>query len=292
MAKSARKSTEQTAYGPMVVAAIEGYEPPGRRLVDDPLAVRLLPAASARIVRACRFPALRGLLRRISEARTPGVWAGILCRKRYFDDAVRDALDAGLTRVLFLGAGLDTRALRLVLPAGGTAVEIDTPDNVALKREKLVDAFGAVPAELRLAGQDFETADLAAELRASGIGGGAPVMVVWEGVTQYLEPEAVRATLGALAELAPGSRLAFTYVRADLISGAAMHGADKLYRRFVAGSGIWKSGLTPEMASALLDETGWDVVEDVGAEDHMTRYRLDPAYPPMKIERIVQAVKR
>ena len=34
----ARNPAAQTAFGPMVQAAIEQYEPPGRRLVDDDLA--------------------------------------------------------------------------------------------------------------------------------------------------------------------------------------------------------------------------------------------------------------
>ena len=35
----------QTAFGPMVQAAIEQYEPPERRLVSDDLALSILPAA-------------------------------------------------------------------------------------------------------------------------------------------------------------------------------------------------------------------------------------------------------
>ena len=40
----ARNPAAQTAFGPMVLAAIEHYEPPERRLVDDDLALSILPA--------------------------------------------------------------------------------------------------------------------------------------------------------------------------------------------------------------------------------------------------------
>jgi O-methyltransferase involved in polyketide biosynthesis len=48
---------------------------------------------------------------------------------------------------------------------------------------------------------------------------------VWEGVTQYLTENAVRATMAALEPAAPGSALAFTYVHRDFIDGVNLYGA-------------------------------------------------------------------
>lgn len=44
----ARNTAAQTAFGPIVQAAIEQYEPPEHRLVYDDLAVSLLPAGQHR----------------------------------------------------------------------------------------------------------------------------------------------------------------------------------------------------------------------------------------------------
>ncbi len=52
----ARNPAAQTAFGPMVQAAIEQYEPPERRLVDDDLALSILPAGQRAMVRAMRWP--------------------------------------------------------------------------------------------------------------------------------------------------------------------------------------------------------------------------------------------
>ena len=57
----ARNPAAQTAFGPMVEAAIEQYEPPQRRLVDDDLAAAILPAGQRAVVRAMRWPLLRRL---------------------------------------------------------------------------------------------------------------------------------------------------------------------------------------------------------------------------------------
>ena len=49
----ARNPAAQTAFGPMVQVAVEQYEPPQRRLVDDDLAPRSCLPASARSFARC-----------------------------------------------------------------------------------------------------------------------------------------------------------------------------------------------------------------------------------------------
>ena len=41
-----RPAAAQTAFGPMVIAAVEQFEPAEQRIVTDPLAVRFLPPGS------------------------------------------------------------------------------------------------------------------------------------------------------------------------------------------------------------------------------------------------------
>ena len=83
---------------------------------------------------------------------------------------------------------------------------------------------------------DFERDDLIATLTEHGYRADARTFFIWEGVTQYLTEDAVRATLGALQGAPPGSRLVFTYVRRDFIDGANMYGAAMLYKRSGNGS--------------------------------------------------------
>ncbi len=77
----ARNPAAQTAFGPMVEAAIEQYEPPERRLVDDDLAAAILPAGQRAVVRAMRWPLLRRLTISAGEKAMRGSWAIICCRK-------------------------------------------------------------------------------------------------------------------------------------------------------------------------------------------------------------------
>ena len=94
----------------MVLAAMEQSEPPGRRLVDDDLAARFLPAPTRWLVAATRPTLLRRLLVAATERSGPGLWTNFACRKRYIADKVTEALDS-IDAVVVLGAGFDTLAL-------------------------------------------------------------------------------------------------------------------------------------------------------------------------------------
>ncbi|MFG1708050.1 class I SAM-dependent methyltransferase [Nonomuraea sp. M3C6] len=284
-----RRPAAQTALGPMVIAAVEQFLPHGQRLVDDDLAVRFLPPSARLMVRACRWRPLRQLMISASETRAAGIWGSILCRKRYADDRVSEALAAGIGQVVVLGAGLDTRACRLVAPAGGRAYELDLPENITDKQQRLKEVFDGVPEGMTLIPVDFEHDDLAQALATRGFEADRPAMFVWEAVTQYLTEDAVRRTLTFLAKAAPGSRLIFTYVRQDFLDGTNFYGAPSAHRDFVVKDRIWHFGLAPEAVGGLLAEYGWAERGQVGPDEYRTRYLQGRDISPSEIERFVYA---
>jgi methyltransferase (TIGR00027 family) len=288
-----RSASAQTAFGPMVIAATERYTPPPRRLIDDELAVRLLPPSTRLIVRACRWRLVLDLLVRMTDRYAPGVWGSMLCRKRYADDVVADALASGIGQVVILGAGLDTRAYRLVAPAGALAFELDQPANTDYKLRRLRAIYGGTPERVRLIPVDFEADDLASALTAAGFDISRPALFVWEAVTQYLTEPSVRATFTFLAKAVAGSRLIFTYVRADFLDGTNLYGAGQLRERMTGKYDVWKFGIAPQEVAALLREYGWVEREQVGRAEYAARY-LEPAgreMPVSEIERFVRGEK-
>lgn len=267
----ARNPAAQTAFGPMVLAGIEHNEPVGRRLVDDDLAAALLPASGRALIGATRWSPLRRLLIRASERSGPGMWASLACRKRYIDNQLTAAL-ADVDAVVVLGAGLDTRGCRLARRRDVPVYEVDLPVNVIRKAKAVQRALGGVPATVRLVPMDFERDGLMATLGEHGYRADARTFFIWEGVTQYLTPDAVRATMLALRTAAPGSRLVFTYVQRDFIDGVNLHGARSLYARFRRRRQVWHFGLTPADVDAWLAQYGWQLVENAGPDYFVPHY--------------------
>jgi methyltransferase (TIGR00027 family) len=266
-----RNPAAQTAFGPMVLTAMEQTEPPERRLVDDDLAARFLPAPTRWLVTATPPKLMRRLMMAAMERDGPGLWANMTCRKRYIADKVTAALD-DVDAVVVLGAGLDTLAYRLARKTRIPIFEVDQPVNIELKAKAVRRALGELPSSVRLVPLDFERDDVLTTLTGSGYRADYRTFFVWEGVTQYLTADAVHATLEALRPAAPGSRLVFSYVRRDFIEGVNFYGAKQLYRRFRQRQQLWRFGLQPDEVAAFLDGHGWRLVEQLGPEEIVRRY--------------------
>ena len=143
----------------------------------------------------------------------PGQFEAFAHRKAFCEGQVREGIDAGATQVLVLGAGYDTLGWRIApeFPAV-RFFEIDHPATGEVK-EKGVNRLGArdnlhlIRADL--GGRRLEEVLAAVESSDSGV----PSVVIAEGLTMYLTPDAVQnlfVQCGAVT--GPGSRIAFTYV--------------------------------------------------------------------------------
>jgi O-methyltransferase involved in polyketide biosynthesis len=74
------KEAANTGIMPTVLVAIEKCFPKSRRVIDDPLAVRMLPLGAD-----VRSPSATALGERFGprEKNDPGIWSSLLFRKRY-----------------------------------------------------------------------------------------------------------------------------------------------------------------------------------------------------------------
>ncbi|MBS9531969.1 SAM-dependent methyltransferase [Mycobacterium sp. M1] len=270
----ARNRAAATAYGPMVLAAIEQHEPPGRRLVDDDLAAQFLPAPLRALVAALRPAPLRRWFTAAVERSGPGLWANLTCRKRFIADRLDEAGD-DVDAVVVLGAGLDTLAYRLTRRARIPVFEVDQPVNIARKAAIVRRVLGALPLAVRLVALDFERDDLLTILAEHGYRPGWRTFFVWEGVTQYLTEAAVRTTLEGLRPVPPGSRLVFTYVRSEFLDGTNRYGSARLYRTAVTKR-LWHFGLRTGQVADFLAEYGWRLVDQAGPDEFLRRY-VEPA---------------
>jgi len=267
----ARNPAVQTAFGPMVLTAIEQNETLGRSLVDDDLAELFLPAPLRWLVNATRLTAARRLMIRASEFAGPGLWANIACRKRFIGDKLSEALD-DIDAVVILGAGLDNRPYRLTRQRRIPVFEVDLPVNIARKAKTVRRVLGELPLSVRLVAVDFEDDDLLTAMAEHGYRTEYRVFFICEGVTQYLTEAGVRRILEGLRAAAPGSRLVFTYVRRDFIDGTNRYGTRALYRNVRQRRQVWRFGLEPDEVAAFIAEYGWRLVEQAGPDELVQRY--------------------
>ena len=197
----------------------------------------------------------------------------IALRTTAIDTAVRNAVAAGATQLVILGAGYDGRAWRLNDLAGVKVFEVDHPATQGEKRArvaKLPPAIGTVS----FVSIDFERESLGSLLERAGHDRSSPTCWIWEGVVMYLTREAMRSTLAGIAKRsASGSTLIVNY-----------HSA---HRRFLA-SLIFRLIGEPQISAWTRDEmaadlraAGFTVSEDTGMADWNVRFAQGQA----KVER-------
>jgi O-methyltransferase involved in polyketide biosynthesis len=97
--------------------------------------------------------------------------------------------------------------------------------------------------------------------------------VIWEGVTNYLTSVAVDATFRALRSLAERSRIAFTYVEKRVLRSSADYIGTETLNDLLRDVGEeWTFGFDPPELNAYLTERGFQLIEDLGADDYRARY--------------------
>jgi methyltransferase (TIGR00027 family) len=211
----------RTARQNALFRALEAGRPSADRVADDPLAVRFLTPEFRALAVAGRVPPARRLIESVIDRRWPCVRGGVVARTRLIDDRVAAALP-GVEQVLILGAGFDSRAYRLAQLRDVAVFEVDHPATQAAKRRILLHGSGRLPAKIRFVPVEFGADDPAAELAGRGFVSGVPTLVLWEGVTNYLDSASVEATFRFLASaIAPGSPVLFTYVDRAMLDGSA-----------------------------------------------------------------------
>jgi methyltransferase (TIGR00027 family) len=221
---------------------------------------------------------------RFIDRRWPGPRAAVCVRTRYIDDRVAEALGAGLDQLVILGAGFDARAHRLPGLAGVRVLEVDHPSTQAMKRA----VVGAPPPHVRYAAADLAREPLAEVLAAAGVAAGGRTLVLWEGVTNYLDAASVDATLRTIARLA--TSVVFTYVERALIDASAAFEGGSESLAYVRGLGEpFTFGLDPAEVPAYLDARGIGLVEDVDLETVAARYYPGARPPVSAFYRVVTA---
>jgi methyltransferase (TIGR00027 family) len=141
-------------------------------------------------------------------------------RQTFFDQVVERYLAAGIPQFVILGAGFDTRALRLPRYERARSFEVDTPQMQAVKRELLKKA-GIEAGRVTFAAADFMKDDWLVKLIEAGFDITQPALFIWEGVIMYLDRAAVESSLRKISGTAQGSLLAFDYFTSEVLESQA-----------------------------------------------------------------------
>jgi methyltransferase (TIGR00027 family) len=238
------------------VTGVEDRQSPANPIVDTAFyccGVRMLDAQHAHPVcndqLAQRFMDERGL-RIFAPFRSetmPNI--GNITRRRIIDGLVRDQIARNANvNVLVIGAGFDTRAYRI---SGGNWIEIDEPQLISFKNEKL--PLDECPNPLRRIAIDFSKESLAARLSDVA----SPIMVIIEGVFMYLDEGQITSTLRQIQHWFPEHELI-----CDLMNRAFFRKfAWRVHAKFAPMGARFTD--RPEKPEILIEDLGYSEAERI-----------------------------
>lgn len=258
----------KTATGTATYRAIAAKERSEEKIGQDFLAEIFLPKD-------------RELLFQLSEGRdwmkkiTPGVYEYIISRTAYFDHVFKKAIEENYPQIVFLGAGYDTRSFRFKEFIMDTKIfELDIHTTQQHKKECLEKANIFAPDQMVFVPIDFEEDNLKDILVSAGYGTNQKTLFIWEGVTYYLQPETVDATLDFVKSNAtPGSRIAFDYlcISANMLS-ADGDKEETVREQSPNSDEPFLFGIEDGKIDVFLSERGFDIKEHDMPEDLERKY--------------------
>ncbi len=259
-----RTRASQTARGTAALRAIESEKPATERMCYDPYARQFITPWFYLQVK---------LFARYGEQRTHGALTFVVGRCRYIDDYLQERLNTRTAQVVILGAGLDSRAYRgELLSRAIKTFEVDHPATQASKIERVKRIFGKIPEHVVYVSIDFNSETLD-KLLVDGFDQSLKTLFIWEGVTLYLDKEAVDGTLEWIRiHASPRSAIIFDYQ--DTSTLTQRHRAYAVLNRLTGEKRVF--GIEQGQIETFLIQRGFTQVVDVNAEQLEHLYCTGP----------------
>ncbi|MVM34600.1 SAM-dependent methyltransferase [Spirosoma sp. HMF4905] len=258
-----------TAHAGAFIRALESTVPAQKRIADDQYAIQFVKPYLQTILRMCRrMPTLQRGLTWVLDRYFPTVVADFICRTAWIDAHIEQAVARGIDTLVIIGAGYDTRPLRLTCLTNCTVYEVDHPDTQVRKQALLGSSLRPshqfIPVDLA---DQKELADCLPQFDK-------PVFFLLEGLLGYLTLTDVEKLFAQLAKMAPmGSEILFSYIQQSFIQQSTQTGYPKRMRKYLDDRGeSFRSGLASETLPTFLASCHFQLLANINPLDYATEY--------------------
>lgn len=198
----------------------------------------------------------------------------IVMRSRYIEDLVMEQFSHGVRQYVILGAGLDTFVQRRSEFASKLKIfEIDRFEPQEWKKQRLIELGFGIPDNLIFVPDDFDKESWWDKLLSYGFEPSQTSVIVSTGVSPYISKSATKDTLQNFANVAPGSKLAMSFLLPiDLIEEEDQMLMEISAKGAKASGTPFVSFYKPSEIIDLAKDVGFQKVEHVSVRDMRKRY--------------------
>ncbi len=231
------------------------------------------PGGLGKLTAALDNPLLRSLAQVVERLSVPGISVHNAVRKCWIEEQVRDAIGAGITQVVVLGAGFDTLAYRLHRQFSEILwLEIDHPATLEVKQRAFAD-HEQLGENYQLLANDFTKQSLADVLEKTKVFNyRSNTVFIMEGLLMYLPENEVRRLFKAVHRHSGfGSRIVGTALEDKSRNDPS--GLNTLKLQLIGEPYLWR--IAPEKFAGYLRDVGFRLVDSQQDREVIQRYLPD-----------------
>jgi methyltransferase (TIGR00027 family) len=234
------KKSSRTAQIMCFIRAASFYEEEPCLKTNDYIAPQLLPKKIRPIAK------IRMLRKAFMRFTPPGAYEYVIARTRFIDRVVEDSVKSDITQIVLLGAGFDSRSIRFHRPGSGIRFfELDAPITQASKVTGLQKRGIGVLRNTVYIPINFNKEDFSEKLKERGFRADKRSLFILEGITMYLEEEAIRSTLETIKSISgPRSRIVADFIYQSVLRKEnTLYGEQAIYQRINKYNEAWRFGI-------------------------------------------------
>ena len=273
LTKRIERKTSRTAEYTCSSRAASYYEKTRFYHSDDYLAAQMVPWFIKPLI-------WNGFIRRslLSVMAPKGAYEYVIARTKYIDEVFLEEVSDGVDQVLILGAGFDSRSIRLLSNESTVKVfEVDAPVTQNAKKGRLVELGLGLPENTVYVPVDFNKEDPEMKLIENGFQYGKHCLFILEGLLMYLDEEAVEETFSLITRLgAPGSLVVFDYIYSSVLRHEERYfGEEDMHKNVEDACEPWGFGIDEGKVESYLSERGLRLLEELDSTELERRYFTD-----------------
>jgi methyltransferase (TIGR00027 family) len=209
----------------------------------------------------------------IAKRKVPGTYEYVIARTKFFDEVFKQALAENYHQIVFLGAGYDTRPYRFKDSIKQTEIfELDVPTTQQIKKRFLKKSNLPIPDKLHFVAINFNKENLGEVLIKAGFKMNKKTLFIWEGVTEYLTPEAVDSTLDFIRKNS-GNTVAFNYIYKSVVDGTCdYYGTKEVAKAASESNEPYQFGIEEGKIEQFLNARRFETVTHYTAEELEKKY--------------------
>lgn len=195
---------------------------------------------------------------------------------RHIDGILVQMGTNGLSQVVIIGAGFDSRAYRFAKQMPDVKFfELDQPATMQAKMARVEAVIGSLPSHVTFIPIDNRSKTVFQALMRAGYRDNVKTLFIWEGASSYTDREVAEETLRWISRHAvPGSEVVFDYIVDEVVRGDySKHRSARFSAlRLTVNGEPWRFGIPEGQAESFATEHGLKFISDLGAEELAQQY--------------------